>query len=276
MDKRMDEWVPEEDCRMKEPTPQPPPKKKRGRPPKPAPPPPQPATPSVEENGASMEVLMTEQDFDLQHHKQLTAQRNFDIVIFEKWKLRPWCVGSIFVPVTPHFLIFVSFFFYKRYFSPYPLTETEADEFTDAPAQPATKIPGVARATVRSHGRTSDLLAGGLLRPHTGESMLWVCHFCFKYMADGTPWELHTVRNSYLSCCGPTHTQAIRLTERLQSEASTRKESIPKWRSYYLGSRWGQGEGTRFLCSHSHLRTFMFILMPALLPKSIAIRETLH
>ncbi|KAF8174723.1 acyl-CoA N-acyltransferase [Pholiota molesta] len=130
--------------------------------------PPQPATPSVEENGASTEVLMTEQDFDLQHHKQLTAQRNFDIVIFEKWKLRPW------------------------YFSPYPLTETEADEFIDAPAQPATKIPGVARATVRSHGRTSDLLAGGLLRPHTGESMLWVCHFCFKYMADGTPWELHT------------------------------------------------------------------------------------
>lgn len=80
-----------------------------------------------------------------------------------------------------------------RYFSPYPLTEAEADDVIDTPA-PATRIPGVTRATVRSHGRTSDLLAGGLLRPHTGESMLWVCHFCFKYMADGVPWELHKVR----------------------------------------------------------------------------------
>jgi hypothetical protein len=60
--------------------------------------------------------------------------------------------------------------------------------------QSLTKIPGVVRATPRSHGRTSDLLAGGLQRHNTtGESLLWVCHFCFKYMAEGGPWELHKV-----------------------------------------------------------------------------------
>lgn len=88
-----------------------------------------------------------------------------------------------------------------RYFSPYPLSEAESDELVDAPTQPATKIPGVTRATIRSHGRTSDLLAGGLLRPHTGESMLWVCHFCFKYMADGGPWELHKVNSVDFRLC---------------------------------------------------------------------------
>lgn len=70
--------------------------------------------------------------------------------------------------------------------------EAEEEEFD--PGHVGAKIPGVARATARSHGRTSDLLAGGLLRTNTGASTLWVCHFCFKYMSDGVPWELHKVR----------------------------------------------------------------------------------
>jgi histone acetyltransferase HTATIP/histone acetyltransferase MYST1 len=46
---------------------------------------------------------------------------------------------------------------------------------------------------MRSHGRTSDLLAGGLGRTHgIGEkSILWVCDRCFKYMADGPTWDVH-------------------------------------------------------------------------------------
>jgi len=130
---------------------------------------------NVEENGSSQlhsqptEVIMTEEDFDLRHHKQLTAQRNFDTIIFESWKIKPW------------------------YYSPYPLTESETDEIpaSSSSSQPFNKIPGVARVTGRSHGRTSDLLAGGLLRQHAGESTLWVCHLCFKYTVDGTWWEKH-------------------------------------------------------------------------------------
>ena len=57
------------------------------------------------------------------------------------------------------------------------------------------KIPGVQRTTLRSHGRTSDLLAGGLTRSHlTGDkSVLWVCERCFKYMSEGSVWEMHAV-----------------------------------------------------------------------------------
>jgi len=43
-------------------------------------------------NGSPMptEIVMTEEDFDLQHHQQLRAQRNFDVVIFDVWKIKPW------------------------------------------------------------------------------------------------------------------------------------------------------------------------------------------
>lgn len=81
-----------------------------------------------------------------------------------------------------------------RYYSPYPLIETEPDDSAASSSSHShQKIPGVARTTSRSHGRTSDLLAGGLGRHHSGEATLWVCHFCFKYMADGIPWESHKV-----------------------------------------------------------------------------------
>ena len=44
------------------------------------------------DKGSSMptEIVMTEEDFDLQHHQQLRAQRNFDVVIFDVWKIKPW------------------------------------------------------------------------------------------------------------------------------------------------------------------------------------------
>lgn len=60
------------------------------------------------------------------------------------------------------------------------------------------RIPGVARSSIRSHGRTSDLLAGGLGRNHA--AALWVCDRCFKYMAEGGSWELHVVCLSRQVC----------------------------------------------------------------------------
>lgn len=94
--------------------------------------------------------------------------------------------------------------FARRYFSPYPLIENESDEPPTSAlgasgshaSLSASRIPGVSRSTIRSHGRTSDLLAGGLGRSHGAgdKSVLWVCDKCFKYMAEGSSWELHVVR----------------------------------------------------------------------------------
>ncbi|EPQ61148.1 hypothetical protein GLOTRDRAFT_113584 [Gloeophyllum trabeum ATCC 11539] len=120
---------------------------------------------------------MTEEEYDIQHHRQITAKRNFEHVIFGHWKIKTW------------------------YFSPYPLVEgSEAEELALAASQDQ-RIPGVRRTTVRSHGRTSDILAGGLGRAHTSgeKSTLWVCDRCFKYMTEGSSWELHTKKCSWKS-----------------------------------------------------------------------------
>ncbi|THH27487.1 hypothetical protein EUX98_g6706 [Antrodiella citrinella] len=122
------------------------------------------ATPG--ESGAG--TTITEEEYDIEHHKLITAKRNFDKVAFGKWQIKTW------------------------YFSPYPLIETETEDAstpTSSGQAPTGRIPGVARSTVRSHGRTSDLFAGGLGRSHG--AMLWVCDRCFKYMAEGISWELH-------------------------------------------------------------------------------------
>ncbi|KAF9466956.1 acyl-CoA N-acyltransferase [Collybia nuda] len=145
------------------------------------------APPEPNGSAAPDEVVMTEEDFDIQQHKKITAQRNFDRVIVGEWSVKTW------------------------YFSPYPLTESEADEFAVTPgtAAQSTKIPGVHKVTPRSHGRTSDLLAGGLGRAHAGErSMLWVCEMCFKYMADCNSYELH------LKSCNVKHPPGRKVYQR--------------------------------------------------------------
>ena len=38
-----------------------------------------------------------------------------------------------------------------------------------------------------------DLFAGAVNRENASE-ILWVCDRCFKYMTDGTSWEVHMVR----------------------------------------------------------------------------------
>ncbi|KAF8627298.1 hypothetical protein AX17_006343 [Amanita inopinata Kibby_2008] len=119
-------------------------------------------------------ITISEEDYDLEQHKQITAQRNFDRVHFGEWQIKTW------------------------YFSPYPLTESELeDSAAPGPHKGAagSRIPGIPRSTPRSHGRTSDLLAGGLGRQNIGpggeRATLWVCDMCFKYMADGLTWEMH-------------------------------------------------------------------------------------
>jgi hypothetical protein len=38
-----------------------------------------------------------------------------------------------------------------------------------------------------------DLFAGAVNRENASD-ILWVCDRCFKYMTDGTSWEVHMVR----------------------------------------------------------------------------------
>ncbi|KAI0063101.1 acyl-CoA N-acyltransferase [Artomyces pyxidatus] len=166
-DKRLDEWVPDTSVRALSPSPSPRPasrKRRRTTSPTRAAAPDDASTHAPETKRPAPTV--DSEEFDIQHHRQITARRNFDKVNFGHWQIKTW------------------------YFSPYPLSETETE---DPPAPAETRIAGVARATLRSHGRTSDLLAGGLGREHgSGErSVLWVCDRCFKYMADGTSWEAH-------------------------------------------------------------------------------------
>ena len=185
---------------------------------------------------------------------------------------------------------------HRRYFSPYPLIETEDDAPTPSAstsgavdststtsASTPARIAGVARATIRSHGRTSDLLAGGLGREHSGpgeRSTLWVCDRCFKYMADGTSWEAHIVRVEFLipsifrisflffmflfssSSCTPDFLSALfffyyvlglgngqltgaRCAETVPTEASARKEGVPARCPHDLGGRRREGEGAQ-------------------------------
>ena len=169
---------------------------------------------------------MTEDDFDVQHYKQMTAQRNFDKVNFGQWQIKTWCVScsgkwDVWIHMS------------RRYFSPYPLIESEGEESTTPQGRPSTptlKTPSVNR---RSHGRTSDLLAGGIMRSYlAGEkSVLWVCERCFKYMAEGSVWELHAVSALYFQIPAWTArlmmswrknvTEDIRLEERYTREGHT-------------------------------------------------------
>ncbi|KAJ3838819.1 acyl-CoA N-acyltransferase [Lentinula raphanica] len=116
------------------------------------------------------EVEMTEEEYDLHHHKKINTKRNFERVCIGDWLIKTW------------------------YFSPYPLTENEDAESSLAPQEKsnssASRIPGVYRITNRSHGRTSDMLAGGMGRLVEKE-ILYVCDMCFKYMTDASAWELH-------------------------------------------------------------------------------------
>ncbi|KAK7052391.1 histone acetyltransferase [Favolaschia claudopus] len=144
-----------------------------------------------EENGVERTMVVTEEDYDFEHHKQITAQRNFDKVQFGDWLIRTW------------------------YFSPYPLMENEDSELAvsaanaldgqpnarngaagpSAPSPVPTRIPGVRHTTARSHGRVLDLMAGGLNR--TEKAKLWVCEYCFKYMVDPALYESHRMRCTF-------------------------------------------------------------------------------
>ena len=37
-------------------------------------------------------AAITEEEYDIQHHKQITAKRNFDKVIFGRWQIKTWYV----------------------------------------------------------------------------------------------------------------------------------------------------------------------------------------
>jgi hypothetical protein len=40
-------------------------------------------------------TMMTEEEFDLQHHRQMFAQRNFENVTFAQWQIKTWHVAQL-------------------------------------------------------------------------------------------------------------------------------------------------------------------------------------
>lgn len=103
-DKRMDEWVPESSVRPVGPDDRPEPETSSSRKRKRASVAPEASGSrgasedrssvlrdgSVATPGESGGVTVTEEEYDIEHHKQITAKRNFDKVIFGKWQIKTW------------------------------------------------------------------------------------------------------------------------------------------------------------------------------------------
>ncbi|KAL1739286.1 acyl-CoA N-acyltransferase [Schizophyllum fasciatum] len=109
------------------------------------------------------EIIMSEEEYDLQHHKRITQQKNFEFVCFRHWRIRTW------------------------YFSPYPLFDVDTSEIPmPTPAQPV-------HQPLRQHGRSSDLFAGTLGKYFSSgdTECVYVCDLCFKYFAEMAHLELH-------------------------------------------------------------------------------------
>ncbi|KAE9397255.1 acyl-CoA N-acyltransferase [Gymnopus androsaceus JB14] len=105
-------------------------------------------------NGKATKIMtMTKRNTILKHHKKLYSRRNFDQVYIGEWLIKTLVLFA-------------------------------------RPGTSLPRIPGVSRTTIRAHGRTSDLLAGGMGRT-VEKTSLYVCDMCFKYMTDASTWEVH-------------------------------------------------------------------------------------
>ncbi|EEB90554.1 hypothetical protein MPER_11222 [Moniliophthora perniciosa FA553] len=85
------------------------------------------------EDSQQQEIVMTEEDYDIQHHKQIGAVRNFDRVHFGQWSIRTW------------------------YYSPYPFADNEDPDPASSSNSNANRIPGVSDL---STCRTSNYCGG--------------------------------------------------------------------------------------------------------------------
>lgn len=201
-DRRLDEWVPTTHLRVAEPHEITEPVEIRGKKRKRVPSH-RAGSPSAQQNGAvararSASPEESEADSDTGEHLRLTAKRNFDRVNFGHWQIKTWYAW----PHPPR-AVRACDSRPRRYFSPYPVSEAEqeqgavhisSDPFAAARAAEKQQRM-VPRSTLRAHGRTADLVAGGLGRELAppGYTTLWVCDRCFKYMREGVQWELHIV-----------------------------------------------------------------------------------
>nr|GAT58853.1 ham group protein [Mycena chlorophos] len=103
-------------------------------------------------------IDMTEEEYDLQHHKKIGAQRNFDKVQFGQYIIRTW------------------------YFSPYPLVDEKFQLPTDTASDGKPHRPGGRQK------RVLDVLAGSMKKelPY-----LYVCEFCFTYTIEPSKYDTH-------------------------------------------------------------------------------------
>ncbi|KAG9126505.1 hypothetical protein FRC07_003211, partial [Ceratobasidium sp. 392] len=115
-----------------------------------------------------------------QQHRALTARRNFDHVNFDDWHIKTW------------------------YFSPYPSFDDDTETHTrpratpEGPGATPAAPPGAAVRSATAMGLSANAAAsasntatGASVSAASGDATLWVCDRCFKYMRDGTAWQLH-------------------------------------------------------------------------------------
>jgi len=108
------------------------------------------------------------------------AERNFDKVNFGQWHIKTWSVEGI--------SSLDDFDMPIRYYSPYPPTESDADDTNASASQRASPFAQTGSSRVAAHGHQGRTQGLGL------KPLLLVCDRCFKYMSDGRSWELHIVR----------------------------------------------------------------------------------
>lgn len=91
------------------------------------------------------DVQMTEEEFDIQQQKRISAQRNYDKVNFGIWQIKTWYTynfASEFSYAQTHM--------WYRYYSPYPLSDADIDDPDSAATTTAPRISGIGRG----HGNT--------------------------------------------------------------------------------------------------------------------------
>ncbi|KAG9103342.1 hypothetical protein FRC06_011340 [Ceratobasidium sp. 370] len=141
-----------------------------------------------------------------QQHRALTARRNFDRVNFGQWHIKTW------------------------YFSPYPSFDDDAETHTRPRATPegpgAAQAGGAAPAGAAARSTTamdlsantavtaSNTITGAAASAGSGDATLWVCDRCFKYMRDGTAWELHKASSFTTKTCKIIHPPGRKVYQR--------------------------------------------------------------
>lgn len=171
-------------------------------------------------SGSGKQVEMTEEEFDLEHHKRIRRQRNFDKVYFDHKMIQTW--QAHFQVLTRSMTQLV-----HRYYSPYPLTKSEEAPQVPPQQRSRSSSPPRRNAPKVNKMRTLDLMAGGLPKSNgPAKANIHVCSLCFKYTTDipTNAWEKHEVSHKFLLTALPSH--GVILSAFMQSQKASGETGV--------------------------------------------------